>query len=55
MLLMQSANESSDLWAQYFLHRNRIGRDHMHFDIAGTKRRRHLKTDETGADHHRAP
>ena len=55
MLLMELADEIPDLRSQDFLHRNCLGPDHMHFDIPGTERGRHLETDEAGADHHGAP
>ena len=54
MVLMELAQEISDLRSQHFLHQDRLGPDHVDFDIPGTKRGRHLQANEAGADHNRA-
>ena len=54
MVLMELAQELSDLRSQNFLHQNRLGPDHVDFDIPGTKRRCDLKADEARADYDRA-
>ena len=53
MVLMKLAQEIPDLRSQHFLHQDRLGPDHVDFDIPGTKRRRDLQANETGADHDR--
>ena len=54
MLLMQLAKEVPDFRPQDPLHRDRLGRDHMHVEVPRAKRRGHLQADEARADHHRA-
>ena len=53
MVLMELAQEISDLRSQHFLHQDRLGPDHVDFDIPGTKRRRDLQANEARADHNR--
>ena len=54
MILMELAQEIPDLRPQHFLHQDRLGPDHVDFDIPGTKRRRYFQANEAGADHNRA-
>ena len=53
MVLMELAQEIPDLRSQHFLHQDRLGPDHVDFDIPGTKRRRDLQANEAGADYNR--
>ena len=55
MLLMELAQEISDFRSQHFLHQDRLGADHVDFDIPGAKRGRNLETDKAGTDHHGTP
>ena len=54
VLLVQRAHEVAELGAEDALHRPRLGRDHMHLDVAGAQRRGDLEADEARADHDRA-
>jgi hypothetical protein len=53
VVLMELAQEISDLRSQYFIHQDRLGPDHVDFDIPGTKRRRDLKANEARTNHNR--
>jgi hypothetical protein len=53
MIFMELAQEIADLRPQDFLHQDRLGPDHVDFNIPGTKRRRHFQANEAGADYDR--
>ena len=53
MVLMELAQEIPDVRSQHFFHQDRLGPDHVDFDIPGTKRRRHFQSNKAGADHNR--
>ena len=53
MILMELAQEIPDLRSQHFLHQDRLGPDHVDFNIPGTKRCRHFQANAAGADHDR--
>jgi hypothetical protein len=53
VLFVEFANEIADIRPEYLFHGNGVRYDHVHTDIARTQRRRHLETDEAGADDHR--
>src|ERR1017187_10038534 len=48
VLLMECADEISDLGSQNFLHRYGLRPHHVHFDIPGTERGCHFESDEAG-------
>jgi hypothetical protein len=54
MVLRELAQEIPDFRSKHFLHQDRLGPDHVDFDIPGTKRRRDFQANEAGADHDRA-
>ena len=53
MILMELAQEIADLRPQHFLHQDRLGPNHVDFDVPGTKRRRYFQANEAGADYDR--
>ena len=54
MILMELAEEIPDVRSQHFLHQDRLGPDHVDFDISRTKRCRDFQANEAGADYDRA-
>jgi hypothetical protein len=55
IVLMELADEPSDIRSEDPLHRNCFAPDHMHIDVPCAKRCGHFKSDEARADHHGLP